>query len=164
MIQWNGWTCRICTEWNIYGAVPLLCSWFSLKFSQLTLHSSSVRVRYWVSIVSLTSDQGSASITAVSCGISCFIGLRYKSTRLYNNYRHLYKCMLLAVTRIMDEYNKFISIVITAFKQNAECLVMHSHIYTSYIKSCFAWRLEGSKLIPNIIWMGWWNKDVIPVN
>ena len=52
---------------------------FSPKYSR----SSSVRARYGVSFVGSASDWYSASVPAMTCAISCYIGPCYNGTRLY---------------------------------------------------------------------------------
>ena len=68
---------------SLYCVVPLYRNQFSPISSQLTPHISPVRARYGVSIVNTYSDLCSASVTRVLYAISCYIGLRYNSTRLY---------------------------------------------------------------------------------
>ena len=59
------------------------CSQFSPKSSQKTPNSLPIRMRCRVPFVYLNSDLYSASFTATLQAASCYIGLRYKGTRLY---------------------------------------------------------------------------------
>ena len=55
----------------------------SSKYSQKTPHSSPVTASYGVSFVGSASDRYSASMPAMMCAISCYVGLHYNSIRMY---------------------------------------------------------------------------------
>ena len=62
-----------------YSAAPLQRGQLSPRSSQNTSHSSPVRARYWMHIVSINRDFSSISDTAVMYSISCYIEQRYKA-------------------------------------------------------------------------------------
>ena len=65
---------------HTYGAVK---KWSNSQNIHKAPHSSPVRARYGVSFVGSDSNWYPASVPAVVCETSCYIGPRYNGTRLY---------------------------------------------------------------------------------